>query len=190
MAGALPVEMTDPELIIPPVKVETVLTLMPSARLESVPAFEMPPPNVDVLLISMAFMKLVGLTLLLASVLMPPAIVPVSRIWPVMVLLVTLMPPGLIVPVLQTFPVNEVLLTAILVTVTALLMWQRSACAWVAAPAISDTSELVANSRRNSAALPHGRPVQSFFIAPPKPDTRLNIGIATRPPSLLFCRRA
>ena len=44
----------------------------------------------------------------------PPAMVPESRIEPVMKLLVTAMPPGLTVPELQILPVAKVLLTEML----------------------------------------------------------------------------
>src|ERR1700730_12533198 len=51
-----------------------------------------------------AFVELLILTVLLASILMPPAIVPLSLMLPLMVLLVRLTPPGLIVPVVMTLP--------------------------------------------------------------------------------------
>jgi hypothetical protein len=77
MSTALKPAEIDPEeaLVIPPVKVPTLKIPTPPI----VPAFEMPPPKVEVPEISMAKMaKLPGLILLWASILMPPAIAPLS----------------------------------------------------------------------------------------------------------------
>lgn len=111
MPGPLPV--IEPELTMLPLKVDTAPPppiAIPVLELWMVPPlFVMPPPKLDVLLMLMAGPE--AMMLLWESSVMPPAIVPVSTIWPVMVALVRLMPPGLIVPVLVMLPVKEVLVT-------------------------------------------------------------------------------
>ena len=196
-------EVIVPLLLMPPVKVGPLIAI-PVAAEVIVPLLLMPPVKVGPLIpIPVTELEI----RLLASRLMPPAMVPEEVMKPVMVPLVKLMPPGAIVPSLVMLPVKLVLVTATqgvvcpvgLSNAAPMVLLHAAAAAAEDAPTTSaitelDSRKLTLRRRTSIDATPDPpfaggsfayQPLAAHYgMSHPRPDranVRFSAGVAIRP---------